>query len=179
MKQMSYMLVLIFATLITSCTSCKKNTEPLPDNPYGLPNATQEGKNFFACRINGNNFIANYNIHHTVAELKNDNLLVVTGSDRTRNNYFHQLLFSIGRLITSNTTYLYDSTNIKMSYYTDSTCQGISSNAILLNAKSGKIQLTRFDKTSKIVSGTFECVYPILNCDTLKITDGRFDFNYY
>jgi len=172
-------LLLIPLILLTLSISCKKNTDPTSDNTYGLPNATQTGANVFACRINGNNFIAYYNINHTVAELKNDSLLVVTGSDRTQNNYFHQLIFSLNKLINPNTTYMNDNTNIKMKYYTDSTCQGISSNAILLNANRGKIQLTRFDKTIKIVSGTFDCVFPIINCDTLKITDGRFDFNYY
>jgi hypothetical protein len=38
---------------------CKKDKSLTPDNPYGLPNATQSGANTFACRVNNINFIAN------------------------------------------------------------------------------------------------------------------------
>ena len=44
---------LLFAIAILSCfcfAECKKNKHrPPPDNPYGLPNATQEGKNILVC----------------------------------------------------------------------------------------------------------------------------------
>ncbi len=46
------------------------------------------------------------------------------------------------------------------------------------NATSGIIQLTKLDNSKKIVSGSFSCVIPIESCDSLRVTDGRFDIIY-
>ena len=43
---------------------CHKEKNPPPDNPYGLPNATEDGHGLFACRINGVNTIAKNDIYH-------------------------------------------------------------------------------------------------------------------
>jgi hypothetical protein len=59
---------IIAATLVLICifcfSNCHKNSNPAPDNPYGLPNATQTGAGVFAYRINGVNAIANDDIIH-------------------------------------------------------------------------------------------------------------------
>lgn len=57
---------LLFATcFILAFASCKKEKHgPPPDNPYGLPNATTEGKNIFACRVNGQNWISETGIYN-------------------------------------------------------------------------------------------------------------------
>ena len=45
-------------------TQCRKHRiKPKPDNPYGLPNATQTGAGVFACLINGQKFVARRNAH--------------------------------------------------------------------------------------------------------------------
>lgn len=54
-------------------------------------------------------------------------------------------------------------------------CVGISS---LVYATSGAILITKLDTTNKIVSGFFNAVFPIPGCDTLKITEGRFDYQF-
>jgi hypothetical protein len=46
-------LFLLLFMIVSSSSLCKKNQGPTPDNPYGLPNATQTGAMVFACRING------------------------------------------------------------------------------------------------------------------------------
>jgi len=63
-------------------------------------------------------------------------------------------------------------------YATTSTCLGVSFNVTTSNAINGSVTLTKLDKSNNVVSGSFSCAIPIPNCDTLKITDGRFDIKY-
>lgn len=43
----------------------------------------------------------------------------------------------------------------------------------------GKLFLTKIDTFQKIISGTFQFSIKTDFCDTLKITDGRFDIKYF
>ncbi len=177
MKSLSIYLLAII-TIITSCSSCKKNTDPAPDNPYGLPNATQTGANVFACRINGNNFIAHYDLYGTKAVFLNDTLWV-SGTEKPFGNYFHNINFLIYSPTQLNFDYKIQDNNCNVFYRTDSTCLGISSTVFYSHPKNATIRITRLDKSPyNIVSGIFSGIFPIDNCDTLKVTDGRFDFQY-
>lgn len=168
---------LIFLIVNFSCSSCKKNTDPAPDNPWGLPNATQTGQDFIACRINGKNFISYYDLYGTKAGFYNDTF-GMNGTNKGA-NLIQSLNFTIYKNQKENIVYDFKQNFAKSLYITDSTCFGYSSSIIKSNAVSGYIKLTKYDKTLKVISGVFECKYPIDNCDTLNITDGRFDFNYY
>ena len=44
--------------------------------------------------------------------------------------------------------------------------------------KSGSITLTRYDVSSRIISGTFRAQFKTTTCDTIYLTDGRFDFKF-
>ncbi|MBS1736113.1 MAG: hypothetical protein JSS98_05835 [Bacteroidetes bacterium] len=169
------------AALLFFCfcfAQCHKDKTPAPDNPYGLPNATQTGANTFACLINGKKFIAYYNPSNgTGAKVINDTL-GVTGQLKAI-NYFEFIGFSIKGKLSQDLVYTIDSKSMYAILGTDSTCSGISFNTTTSYATRGNIQLKRFDPISRIVSGTFNFVFPIPNCDTLYITDGRFDYQYY
>ncbi len=43
---------------------------------------------------------------------------------------------------------------------------------------SGKLTISKLDQTAKIIAGTFYCTIKQNGCDSLKITDGRFDIKY-
>jgi hypothetical protein len=43
----------------------------------------------------------------------------------------------------------------------------------------GELKLSKVDVSNKIISGTFWFNIKTDFCDTLKITDGRFDIKYY
>ena len=43
------------------------------------------------------------------------------------------------------------------------------------NPTSGFLKITKFDKTERIISGTFEFTLTKPGCDTIKVTNGRFD----
>jgi hypothetical protein len=158
-------------------SQCKKgSTDVQPDNPYGLPNATQTGANIFACRINGVNWISGTGITILNGGASNDTLSL-TGADGGA-NYFERLTIQVfGGAIQGSQKQITTTSSTKLFLNTNRTCQGIGS--VSTNyAVEGNITLTKIDKTNKIISGTFNCKIPMPNCDTLKITDGRYDIGY-
>ena len=46
------------------------------------------------------------------------------------------------------------------------------------NTLSGTLTITHFDNVEYIISGTFEFVTATEGCDTVRVTDGRFDIPY-
>ena len=157
---------------------CHKNKTPPPDNPYGLPNATQTGANTFACRLNNVNFIANGKQSYPLlvgAQIISDTLFV--GGSKSGNASW-TLLLQINRALSQGELYYIDSVNQSIKLIADSSCLGITYNITQKNATSGIIQLTKLDTSKKIVSGSFSCVIPIESCDSLRVTDGRFDIIY-
>lgn len=151
---------------------------PVPDNAYGLPNATQTGANTFACLINGQKFIAYYDPSYgTGTKIKGDTLGI--GGQRKTGGYYEYMGFQIVGNLIKNSNHNIDRVGTYGILRTDSTCLGVSFNETDSYALSGTIQLTKFDTIGKIVSGNFNLVFPIPNCDTLHITDGRFDYHYY
>jgi hypothetical protein len=184
MKQIQF--VTISALLITCfCfAQCKKNNNTsTSDNPYGLPNATQNGTGIFACLINGQKFIAGYQDNPFAHDYQNGYLfygdtLIITGEPKN-GGYFQLIDFSINGNLHQGQIYNIDSVNVIAFYISDSTCQSISSSEVRSYSRTGTIELTRFDSANQIISGIFNCAFAIPNCDTLHVTDGRFDYHYY
>ncbi len=54
------------------------------------------------------------------------------------------------------------------------TCGTVAYDTTILKIGGGV--LTRYDQANRIFSGTFNCKFKTLTCDTVYITDGRFDF---
>ena len=180
MKQTLILLIGIAMICILGCSSCKKNTVTVaPDNPYGLPNATQVGGNFLACRINGKNYIATapYTGYKTTKAGFNGDTLGISSAFNSL-NYLKGIGFEIYQNQTANQTYIFDSSIAVANFGTDSTCLGFSTQYTNSKAINGSVYLTKMDRINKIVSGTFSCTFPIPHCDTLFVTDGRFDFSY-
>ena len=179
--------------IIATTTQCNKTNV----DPDGLPPETQTGAGTFACKING-----------VVWKYKNPNYEFLSTKPKTRWEYdptlFGGLLYIGGIRYSDGITadeilnIDVDSINYKsefkfgstsywgLVYYNHksnkTTCEEISSVSDSTNYKnfysSGNLVITKFDKTSKIISGTFYCTIYQTGCDTLKITDGRFDFKY-
>ncbi len=176
MKKVSFTLILAITILISSCSSCKKQDNPAPDNPYGLPNATQTGTGVFACRINGQNFISYYNIRNTKATLLAGDTIWVIGTQELSNIVYQSISFKLYPPINT-MLYTVNNKTCFSDYDTDSTCNSLQTTFSISNDMS--VQVTKYDKNIKTISGTFAGKFPINGCDTLKVTDGRFDFNYY
>ncbi len=158
--------------------SCKKHHDSPADNPYGLPNATQNGSNIFACLMNGKKFIGYYNPSNGSGAKVTGDTLGITGVPKNKTHYEFLGFRLIGDFMEIQ-NYFIDAQNNYGIYGTDSTCLGVSFNQTTCYAINGNIKLTKFDTSKKIVSGIFNCTIPVPNCDTLKITEGRFDIVYH
>ncbi len=157
MKISKLLLVLI---LIFSCfcfAECHKDKSPTPDNPYGLPDATQTGKGMFACRINGVNAIAKNDIDHIGGWMSsNRDTLRVFGS--FGKNYFQVLSLGTNKKNKQiNSPYLFQDTLLTSFLYgTDSTCLGISSGFPDITKAEGSITYSKLDTVNMIVSGDIQ-----------------------
>lgn len=177
MKSFKFLLSVFLITTLFTFNQCKKvkNTEPAPDNPYGLPNATQTGANIFACRVNGVNWISKTDIYNLGASVSNDTLNLGGGGGGL---LFNGLGFSIKQLQQGQLYLLKNSVYPIGNVFITNAVNSCVSGTLNARAVSGSVSLIKYDVTNKIVAGTFSCTIPIPQCDTLKITDGRFDIKY-
>ena len=195
----SFLIIIIVAFFSSILHSCKKTSTIVPDNQFGLPNATRSGANIFACRVNDNNWIvddSSYQRITTSFSTSNNRdsfwVFAAGAADRT----FDLILFKIFDKINTGSSYrLNDTTKaLANTFRILATCGqtvgygGSQSN----NAIDGNITITRFSGNyfvpsccqygsydpNAIISGTFNFIVAIPNCDTIKVTDGRFDINY-
>ena len=181
--------VLLFVSATT--TQCTKTTV----DPNGLPPATQTGAGTFACLINGAvwqyknadnfyttpktrwefdpNYLGGYlyigGARYSDGAFENDALLLAVDSlnfTKEKNINLSLLEFSIRYI------------NYTQSNKICGTIDSYPADTTIKASSSGKLNITRLDQTLRIISGTFYCSIKQAGCDTLKITDGRFDLKY-
>ena len=188
--------VLLFVSTMT--TQCSKTTTAVPDDPNALPPETQTGANTYACKINGvvwkykdpdyqstgsspktrwrfdsstnggGFFIAGFRY---LDGTNNDDLLTLgIDSILTKKEFVLNPTIKNFNLIYTNSKSLKKDCNQfgTLPFY-DTTSNYYSS---------GNLFITKLDQNSKIISGTFNCTIYQTGCDTLKITEGRFDIKY-
>lgn len=167
---------LLLAALL-SLSQCKKN-DLTPEEQ--LPPATQTGANTFGCLVNGqpwqpggNDGTSNYSVYYdysyaqgtlSVATYRltgngSDEQVIGLGSDslRTTGKY---VLRTSGRHQAD-----FINNQPRCAYYSSDKgtyCKG-------------SFIITRLDRTLGIVSGTFNFTLAKAGCDTIKVTQGRFD----
>ena len=168
----SYLIILLASTLLL-CTQCKKGKNIDAD---GLPKATRIGAMVFACKINGQNWIASYKNYNISGAIKGDTISF-RGTVAETIETFQILILKKNDQMTYK---LSDSNNQYAQYISDKDC----SNSKLINgwsekkATEGELTFTTIDKERKVISGTFWFNVPTDKCGLLKITDGRFDIRY-
>jgi hypothetical protein len=175
---------LLFTISILSF-QCKKGN---PDSDKGLPPASQTGQDIFACRVNGEPWISERgrpNLGGGFANGSTDSLVIYSKRKKedklTIERFF---LYLNGSYIKNIATYqLNDSLKKYALYLTLGDNQCITSSGGYGNpgerkSIDGKLNFTKVDTEDKIMAGTFEFTIVTDFCDTLKITDGRFDIKY-
>jgi hypothetical protein len=147
-----------------------------PDNPYGLPNVGTVGA--MGCLINGRTWISTP--FGPLSSLTGDTVIGIHGS---RKGMFYEDIWIGIRLVNGRldigVPLVVDTTNSTVSYTSDSTCMGPNPYGLLGRAISGTITVLTFDTVKNEFTGTFSAIIPLVGCDTLKITDGRFGQNFY
>ena len=167
--------------MLTQCSKCKN--DPAPADPARqLPPATQTGAGTFGCLVNGqpytpkgNNGMSNLYVSYDPT-FRGGALGIETyrveGGGLTKflsidaapvnapGNYSLNLGPGIGEVLYSSgggqpCGFMYDSRDVTY--------------------RRATLNITRFDMNSRIIAGTFDAIIARTGCDTLKVTQGRFD----
>ena len=174
--------------LLTQCSKCKN--DPAPVTPADqLPPATQTGANTFGCLLNGQpftpsgfngtpNFLVSYDpgfqggnldvrVYRNVDKAANKQQFIRFGGDQIIQPGTYILktpadLSKLGPYTASFSDYRYNSPCDMYSFNPGTTTEG-------------RFTVTRLDLQAGIVSGTFEFTLAQPGCQTIVITQGRFD----
>lgn len=171
--------------ILTAClamfigASCKKN-KPTKTELEKLPPITQSGANTFGCLVNGKAWIPKG------YQFKPNFFIIVDPTFQNGNfdlrtyqyakQEFERInIFSNG--IRNNGNYsIKPGGPVFVDFRSDFfSCYYLHS---VENFSSGSLKITKYDLQNGIVSGEFECTLydSTINCDTIKITNGRFDY---
>lgn len=181
MKQTLLFLIITITICTLSCSSCKKETVT---DPNGLPTATQTGANTLGFLLNGQpwkpeGFAGTSNLSIDVDFGYKNGIFSIAAYQVISSNNITD--FGIGiadslNFVNAPKTFKLGSNTLFGVYYSKDTCTyDYFSNSIY---RTGSLTITRLDKTARIISGTFYATLAKQGCDTVKITDGRFDMKY-
>jgi len=175
--------ILIAISLPCLALQCNKddngNTPPPDENKEQLPPATQTGEGTFGCKVNGEVWRpeAPPNINELHADYYQDEFFV--SAERVLDN--GNLQSSVAIQINSNFEGEKDYKLSSISSDIYSTYRNLkqSCNYDTDSFNVGKLTITHFDSSKRIVSGRFQFTAVIKKgkCenDTIRITEGRFD----
>ena len=175
--------LMLYAPIIMLCfcfAQCKKTNTPEPVDQ--LPAATQTGANTFGCLVDGKVYIPKGsdgtnkpNLRKIYDNFQGDNYLAIYTYRYINNNFDGEIYFSIHNLLNIGN---YITTNTKNSiiyggvFFNNCGISGFDTTTY----RNGIITVQRLDLSAGIISGIFNCKIKPSNCDTIRITEGRFDF---
>ena len=138
-----------------------------------LPPITQTGKTTFGCLVNGKAFVVS-NTSKQVAIFQQGQLQF--GASQDSDNKDESLSMNLIDPLDINEAYLFDG----VIYYSGYSLR--IGNAICIyefdSTFEGSITFSKIDRINYIISGTFEFSTVTASCDTIRITNGRFDMQY-
>lgn len=179
-------LVIIISSIIISCSSCKKNIEPQVDNPYGLPNATQEGKNTLGFLLNGQAWTpkgqvgVSSNLTVNVDFGYNQGIFVIGAYRFTslgnKETFTIAVRDSLNFLTPPFTISLNRTSLYSITFRNENNCDYFNQLSDVQSV--GILTVSKLDKNRQILSGSFHATLYKSSCDTIKITEGRFDMKY-
>jgi hypothetical protein len=187
MKQVKLLLLII--ACITTFTACKKDkteliVEPIPIGDQ-LPAITQTGANTFGCLVNGKVYIPkgyrgngspNPKITYDIG-LNGRPYLGIIADQIINSSFKGEILIAFRNLDHLGVYSMPDDFNFSATWVdVIGNCGTIAFDTTIKKWGSGII--SKLDIPNQIISGTFNCKYKTLTCDTVFITDGRFDIKF-
>ncbi len=159
---------------LAACESCNLfGTDPKSELEK-LPPATQQGKNTFGCLVNGKAWVTRTSTDVT-SFYQSGALQVSAGIDESGRDQGISLIL-LNSVVQGAS---YDLTNDPQY---QSSFSWIKSPMICFyeaeNTLIGNLTITKLDQTNLIIAGRFEFTTVVSNCDTIRVTDGRFDLLY-
>ena len=193
-KHIFYAMLLFISSTTTQCSK----TSTTPDDSNTLPPETQTGAGTFACKINGvvwrfkdpnYEFLSTKPVTSWSLETNSmGGYLTISGLRYPDGINSSDLMFlQADSLLNSKEKVInnYNGYNFGIVYKNYlapvNKCDEYKTTSLDTTKNyfsSGKIFITKLDQITKIISGTFYCTIKQNGCDTLKITDGRFDLKY-
>ena len=172
------LLYLCFLAL-TQCSKCKKD-DPAPAEQ--LPPATQTGANTFGCLVNGQAWTSKtssgYGAYLVQYEPGVNNPLGGNLNIRlTSDNNKMKVFLSAGPIFRVRSFALDSAATEGTASYFDRDRAYPCNEVLNYDATylTGNLTLTRLDEQAGVISGTFEFKLAKPGCDTIRVTQGRFD----
>jgi hypothetical protein len=161
--------------LLSSCEGCKID-EPKPKTELEkLPPATQEGKNTFGCLVNGKAYVP---IGIDAGAVYQLGILQIYGLLNTPSRELTIVLRENNNQLETKTYSLTDFPARSATAYVGKPPAIIGCVYDYPATYMGSVTITKIDRVKYIISGVFEFSTALAGCDTLKITNGRFDLEY-
>ena len=183
MRQFILSALILAGGLLTQCRHPDPNPVPRPEDQ--LPAATQTGAGTFGCLVNGqpwtpggSSAVPNFQVHYDRAYHGGN--LAVTAFRRFDTNGQRQVIGFGGDQFAKTGTYMLDNSTTLQS-------PGLYSADFADNTKPSPCDEYRFEPARRkgtltitrleggIVAGTFEFTLTKPGCDTIRVTNGRFD----
>jgi hypothetical protein len=147
-----------------------------------LPDATQNGSNTFGCKVNGKVWLpsGNDNLFAYIEEI--DGAFFISASTRTHEIYTSSYMNVQIPDLSSIGTYQIDGAAEEAGVFfftnTPRYCYygGYPTDSGLTSVVDGSITITKYDMQNFIIAGIFEATLSASDCDTIRITEGRFDY---
>ncbi len=174
MKKITQLLLLFLCSLLlTQCGWLFGNKE---DDPK-LPPATQEGKHTFGCLVNGevwlpSGFNGRPNLQATYDPTYRWGTLNVRAF-KSKDGKAYQSIGFYSDSLTSTGVYPLYLPGRQTGKFSDIETLCVYDREV--SYVNGTLIITRLDLQQRIVSGTFEFTLAQPGCDTIRVTDGRFD----
>ena len=168
---------LLLAALL-GLSQCKKNDLNPVDQ---LPPATQTGAGTFGCLVNGqawtpqgNNGFANYSVYYDT--FSDGGLLEISTYRIDNQNNQKQFITLWTKQIHGPGTFPFRNTATATATFDDakSGCYWASRDSTTTYRR-GQLTITRLDLQAGVVSGTFAFTLHKPGCDSIRVTNGRFD----
>jgi hypothetical protein len=168
--------------LLTQCSKCKYDPEPKEPE---LPAETQIGAGTFGCKVNGQVLVAP-NLNYIRSKLEFVDMFSIGGSGHIQRQKLHVGFILKDFLFRSNKRYLVlhpdtvllrgNAAYADFSFVKPPGCY-YSGERVLAG---GYVHITRYDEAVRVLSGRFAyTLYEPGGCDTVRVTDGRFDVRWY
>ncbi len=169
-EKISFLLFLVFITTLGSCNWFGNDPKSELEK---LPPSTQQGKNTFGCLVNGKAWVTRTSTD-VLAFYQSGLFQVGAGVD---NELKQGMTIVVSNGIVEGSSYnLANELNTKVEFSSRSPLRICFYDRY--NTINGKLTITKLDQTKLIVSGLFEFTTVVAGCDTIMVTDGRFDVLY-
>ncbi|MBC3756896.1 hypothetical protein H7U19_00675 [Hyunsoonleella sp. SJ7] len=163
MKRLNLLTVLLLSLFVLSTACCNKDDDNSTDPIDQLPPATQTGENTFGYLVNGTP-ISITNTREQVAIYQQGQLQF--GGGGVNINIVDPLEINTQYELIGRARYQVDpNPQLGCSYQFEDTLAGV-------------LVFSKIDRVNYIISGTFEFSTVTDNCETINITNGRFDMKY-